>query len=592
MRPPRPRISSPVPGRLRRGWVTVVGLATLVAGPPAAAQVGPPLPPAGSWPTALHDPEGTRHSDLDQITPANVGRLQEAWRFAGPATGGWEGGPLVIGDVMYLHTPFPNRVLALDLRQPGRVLWTYNPPVDRAPPPTAARGTSARGLAWHPGGIIYVPILPGDLAALDAATGREIWRVRNANWRSGATLSSAPLVAGDVVLVGMAGSEYGARGYLTAYQADNGKLLWRGYTTGPDAELLLSGPAEPRLRGQGLSSWPTDAWRQGGGTTDGWLTWDPRSRIVFHGTGAPAPWNATARPGDNKWTSSILARDLATGQVRWAFQVTTGDAWGYGAETENILADLTIGGQRVPALVHIGRNGFAYTLDRLSGRLLVVERAGPVNWVSHVDPNSGVPTKEPRYVPPASGTTRGICPATVGLKGSAPAAFSPATALVYAPLLNLCMDVTTQAPTLLPGQPYLGATWKLLPGPGPSMGRLIAWDPAMGAIRWEVGEPYPILGGVLATASGLVFYVTTDGWLKAVDQQGGRERLRYRLPAGSIGSPMTYLGPDGRQYLAVLLGLGGWPGLANAAAVRPPTWDSSTPGLLLVLALPTAEPPE
>ena len=411
--------------------------------------------------------------------------------------------------------------------------------------------------------------------------------MRNADPRLGATISSVPLVAGDLVLIGMAGSEYGVRGYLTAYQADNGKLLWRAYTTGPDTDVL-AGAAAASHRGLGQSTWPPEAWRQGGGTVDGWLTWDPILKMVFHGTGAPAPWNASPRPGDNKWTASILARDLATGQLRWGFQTTTGDAWGYGAEGENILADLRIDGQPVATVVHVGRNGFAHTLDRQTGRLLVVERAGPVNWVSSVDPNSGVPTKAPRYLPPANGTTRGICPATVGIKGSAASAFSPSTGLLYAPLMNLCMDVTTTLPVLVAGQPYLGASWKLLPGPGASLGRLIAWDPAVGAIRWEVGEPYPLLGGVLVTASGLVFYATTDGWLKAVDALNGRERWRYRLPSGSMGAPMTYLAPDGRQYLALPLGMGGWPSLANAATVRPPSWSSDQPGMLLVLGLPPA----
>lgn len=571
----------------RAGLLAAMALIAVTA--PASAQRPRPAAPAaarpGDWGTPLHDAAGTRFSPLDQVTPDNVGQLEEIWRFQGPVPGGWEGGPLVVNDVMYLHTPFPNRVVALDLTRPGTVLWTYQPPVGRAAPPTAARGTGARGLAWHPRGIVYVPILPGDLAALDARTGREIWRVRNANSAVGGTLSGVPLVADNVVLVGMAGSEYGVRGYLTAYQADNGRLLWRAHTTGPDDEVL-AGAAAASHRALGQSTWPGEAWRQGGGSVDGWLTWDPVLKLVYHGTGAPAPWNASPRPGDNKWTSSILARDLATGQLRWGFQTTTGDAWGYGAESENILVDLAIGGQPLPALVHVGRNGFAYTLDRRTGRLIVVERAGPVNWVSHVDPATGVPTKAPRYLPGPTGTTRGICPATVGLKGSAPAAFSPATGLLYAPLVNLCMDATTSAPVLTAGLPYLGASWRLLPGPGPSMGRLIAWDPAVGAIRWEVGEPYPILGGVLTTASGLVFYATTDGWLKAVDQTNGRERWRYRLPAGSVGSPMTYLGPDGRQYLAVLLGVGGWPSLANATAVRAPDWNAEQPGMLLVLGLP------
>lgn len=559
---------------------------SLAQRPPAPGQAPATQASAGDWPTALLNPAGTRFSPLEQITPANVGQLQEAWRFQGPVPGGWEGGPLVVDNVMYLHTPFPNQVVALDLKRPGTVLWTYQPPVGRGPRPTAARGDGARGLAWHPKGILYVPILPGDLAALDAATGREIWRVRNANPNLGGTISSVPLVAGDIVLIGMAGSEYGARGYLTAYQADNGKLLWRAYTTGPDTDVL-AGTAAVAHRGLGSSTWPGEAWRHGGGSVDGWLTWDPALRLVYYGTGAPAPWNASPRPGDNKWTSSILARDLTTGQLRWGLQITTGDAWGYGAESENILADLPVGGRPVTALVHVGRNGFVYTLDRQTGRLVVVERAGPVNWVSHIDPAGGVPIRDLRYLPGPTGTTRGICPSTRGLKGSAAAAFNAGTGLLYAPLANLCMDVTTSLPVLAAGEPYLGASWKLLPGPGPSMGRLIAWDPAVGAIRWEVGEPYPLLGGVLATASGLVFYATTDGWFKAVDALNGRERWRYRLPSGSIGAPMTYLGPDGRQYLALLLGVGGWPGLANASTVRPPDWNPQQPGMLLVFGLPT-----
>jgi PQQ-dependent dehydrogenase (methanol/ethanol family) len=572
-------------------------LVMLVVAGPLAGQVTPaPASPrtglAGEWPTASLNPEGTRHSLLDQITPLNVDQLREAWRFETEIAGSWEGSPLVVGTVMYLHTPFPNHVIALDLTEPGRVLWRYRPPVDRNPPPTAARGTSVRGLAWHSSGLILAPILHGDLAALDARTGREVWRVRNADQRLGATVSSAPVVVDDVVLIGMAGSEYGVRGYLTAYRATTGQLLWRGYTTGPDAEVLVSGPANPQYpshasRELGQSTWPPNLWQHGGGSTDGWLTWDPALRLVYYGTGAPAPWNATLRPGDNKWTSAIIARDLTTGQVRWAFQATPGDAWGYGAEGENILADLTIGGRLVRALVHFNRNGFAYTIDRTTGRLLVAERAGPANWVTLVNAATGLVTREPRYLPAPAALTRGICPATVGLKGPAPAAFNPATGVAFAPLANLCMDVQSGVPRFTPGEPYLGATWRIVPGPGVSRGRLVAWDPAQGAIRWEIGDPYPLLGGVLSTGSGLVFFTTADGWLKAVDQQNGREQWRYRLPSGSLGSPMTFLGPDGRQYLAVMLGTGGWAAEPNAAEVtRGLGWTGREPGVLVVFALP------
>ncbi len=564
---------------------------------PAAGQGRPPAPAAppsapGDWPAPLRDAAGSRYSPLDQVNTGNVENLAEAWRFPTGIAGPHEGGPLVVGGVMYLHTPFPNRVVALDLAQGGRVLWRYDPPVGPAPPPTASRDIGSRGLAWHPSGLVFVAILPGDLAALDARTGREVWRVRNADSRLGATMSSAPLVAGDLVIVGMAGTEYGVRGYLTAYRAATGQLVWRGYSTGPDSDVLISGPANPNYPAQsgrdlGLASWPGTAWRTGGGTTDGWLTWDPELRLVYHGTGAPAPWSALLRPGDNKWTSSLVARDLATGQVRWAFQVTPGDAWGYGAEGENLLVDLPLGGGTVKALVHLGRNGFAYTLDRTTGRLLVMERAGPANWATVIDHASGVPGRDQRYLPSAGGRTRGICPATVGLKGSAPAAWAPPSGLLFAPLVNLCMDVSPAVPRYQPGQPYLGATWQLVPGPGPSRGRLVAWDPAVGAIRWEVGEPLPLLGGTLATAGGLVFYATADGWFKALDQSNGRERWRYRLPAPSVGSPISYLGPDGRQYVALLVGPGGWPVVESVAGIAGLDWRSRQPGLLLVFALPS-----
>ena len=580
--------------------VALVLIGSLVAGT-APAQERPPAPlpppavPGHDWRTAGRDPAATRFSPLDQITADNLVRLEEAWRFDTGIAGPHEGGPLVVDSVMYLHTPFPNQVFALDLREPGRVLWQYTPPVSRIPPATGGRDIGSRGLAWHPSGIIYVPILPGDLAALDARTGREIWRVRNADARLGASMSSAPLVAGDVVVVGMAGSEYGVRGYLSGYRAANGQLLWRGSSTGSDAELLLNGAANVNYlshagRNLGVNSWPGEAWRTGGGTTDGWLSWDPELGLVYAGTGAPAPWQATLRPGESKWTSAIVAREVATGRVRWAYQLTPGDAWGYGAESENILADLQISGQPVKALIHIGRNGFAYTLDRTTGRILAVERAGPVNWASAIDRSTAIPSVNPRFLPGTVGTTRGICPATVGLKGGAPAAFSPASGLVFAPVLNFCMDVRPATPRFQPGVPSLGATWQFTAGPGGARGRLIAWDPAAGAIRWEARESLPILGGTLVTASGLVFYPTSDGWLKAVDALNGRELWRQKLPAPSVGTPMTYLGPDGRQYLAILTGPGGWPAVDDFGSLPDLPWSTAATGLLVVFALPPVAP--
>lgn len=564
----------------------LLGLTTAVSG-----QQGRATEASGSWPTAALNPAGTRHSPLEQIAPANVGQLEEAWRFRTGVTGPHEGAPLVVGATMYLHTPHPNRVVALSLDEPGTVRWRYAPPVTRAASLTGFRDSGTRGLAWHPDGIVFVPITTGYLAALDARTGREIWRVRNADARQGGAVQSAPVVIGDVVVIGMAGSEYGLRGYLSGYRAENGELLWRAYTTGPDTDLLLTGPANSQYpthsaRDLGVTTWAGATWQRGGGTTDGALTWDASLQLVYHGTGAPAPWNAVLRPGDNKWTSSIIARDVTSGRLRWAFQLAPHDPWGYGAEGENILADLTISGREIRALIHVGRNGFIYVLDRTNGRLLLVERGGPANWAAAITPGSGLPTLEPRMTPSASTTVRGVCPATFGLKGQAPAAYNPDARLLFAPLTNLCMEIRPAAPRLAPGELALGATWQLAPGPGASLGRFIAWDPAVSAIRWEIREPLPLLGGALTTASGLVFYATSDGLLKAVDQVSGRELWRFTLPAPSVGSPMTYLGPDGRQYLAVLTGPGGWPTVRGLGAIRGVAWPAHQEGELVVLALP------
>ncbi len=529
---------------------------------------------AGDWPSAGRDDALTRWSPLDQVNRDNVARLTPAWTFSTGIAGPHRGAPLVIGSTLYLHTPSPNQVIALDLTQPGApVTWRYAAPASPTPPPAIASG----GLAWHKGGRIYVPILRGELAALDARTGREIWRVRNADGRTGATLTSAPLVAGDLVIVGVSGASNGVRGYLTAYDAANGRLVWRAWSTGPDTDALIDGPANTAYashqgRDLGRSTWPGDAWRHGGGTPSGWLSYDAGLGLVFYGTDEPAPPNPAARPGDNKWTSSILARDVATGKLRWALQLTPHDQWGYGAASENILVDLTIGRSPVRALVHFDRNGFVYTIDRSVGKLLTSERFGPLNWSLSVDPGTATPRLDPRYAAPrGTATTAGVCPASAGGNTPPPAAAVPASGWFFVPLDNLCMDLA-----VMPGGRDLAVTLK--PGPGNVRSRVIAWNAASTALVWETREPLPVTGGTLATAGGLVFYGTLDGWLKALDQNTGRELWKYRTPTGILGSPISFLGPDGKQYIAVLSGLAA-DALPDASAGGP------TMGMLTVFGL-------
>ena len=516
---------------------------------------------------------------------------------------------------MYVHTPYPNTVFALDLAEPGApIKWKYAGPFPAlgirgtggpAPMPTGCCDAGSRGLAYHPSGKLYVPLLSGELAALDAGTGRELWRVRNADWHTGATLAAAPIVAGDLVIAGVSGAEYGIRGYLTAYDALTGRLVWRGYSTGPDTDVLVDAVANPNYashqgRDLGVSTWPAEAWRQGGGTTSGWVSYDPDLGLIFHGTDGPAPGNPAQRPGDNKWTSSILARDVTTGRIRWAFQMTPHDEWGYGGGNENILVDLTLHGAPVKALVHFDRNGFAYTLDRSTGKLLLAEKIGPVNWARAIDLATGIPDRDPQFAAPAPapplppGAPRrapagpvktGICPASIGAKFLEPAAFSPLTNLFYVPLNNLCMELRTAPATYQPGQPYDGALVKMNAGPGGNRGRFIAWDAAAASIAWEAKEPFAVASGALTTAGGLVFYGTLDGWFKALDQKTGRELWRFKTPSGIVGNPIAFAAPDGKEYIAVMSGVGGWWGLGANGAFPDLAGATNPGGVLLVFGL-------
>ena len=593
------------PGLLRALRALAMTAALPWATLPAQRRPAQPLgPPPGAWPSAGRDDALTRFSPLNQITLENVGSLRPVWSFSTGVLGAHEGNPLVVGSMLYLETPHPNTVYALDLAQPGApIAWKYAAPgaARSGQLPTGCCDAGNRGLAWHSSGKIYAPLLTGDLAALDAATGREIWRVRNADPRAGATLAGAPLVAGNLVIVGISGAEYGVRGHLTAYDAQTGRLVWRGFNTGPDAEVLLEGAANAaypshQARDLGVSTWAAEGWRQGGGTSSGWLSYDPVANLVYYGTDQPAPGNPAQRPGDNKWTSSLIARDAATGRVRWALQLTPHDEWGYGGANESILADLTVGGGPVKALVHFDRNGFAYTIDRITGRILLAEKYGPANWARSVDRASGIPQRDPALAAPpapAAGRPRGapapagptVCPAAMGTKFLQPAAHSPVTGHFYVPLNNLCMSMATEAAAYSPGRLFGGVRIRMTPGPGGNRGRFIAWDASTGTIAWENREPLAVAGGALATAGGLVFYGTLDGWLKAVEQRSGREVWKFKTPSGIVGNPISFLGPDGREYIAVLAGIGGWWGLGGNGAFADLASLTNPGGVLMVFGL-------
>ena len=525
--------------------------------------------------------DGQRYSPLNEINNENVGNLQVAWTFSTGVLRGHEGGPLVIGDTMWVHTPFPNKVFSINL--PDRSInWIYEPKQDAAETvPVMCCDTVYRGLAYADGKI-FLQQANTVLVALDANTGERLWSTVNGDPKKGETNTNSPIVVGDKVYTGISGGEFGVRGFLAAYNINDGSLVWKAYSTGPDEEMLIDpentmSMGKPVGPNSSLDTWKGDQWKIGGGTTWGWYTYDPELNLVYYGTGNPSTWNPVVRPGDNKWSMTLFARDADTGVARWAYQMTPHDEWDYDGVNENILADIEIDGEMRKVLVHFDRNGFGYTLDRVTGELLVAEKYDPaVNWATHVDMKSGRPSVVARYSTRWHGedvNTTDVCPAALGSKDQQPAAFSPDTGLFYVPTNHVCMDYEPFYVEYVAGQPYVGATLSMFPagrvtGDGTDhLGNFIAWDAAKGEIVWSIPEPFSVWSGAMATGGGVVFYGTLEGYLKAVDANTGEELYSFKTPSGIIGNVNTWT-HDGKQYVSVLSGIGGWAGIGMAAGLE------------------------
>ncbi len=564
---------------------TVISAAALLAAGPLYAQsdLGRMAQNANDWVMPAKDYANTRFSTLKQINTGNVGKLQVAWTFSTGVLRGHEGGPLVIGDVMYVHAPFPNTVYALDLNNDGKILWKYEPKQDPSVIPVMCCDTVNRGVAYGDGKI-FLHQADDKLVALDAKTGKQVWSATNGDPKKGQTGTSAPLVVKDKVLVGTSGGEFGVQCSLAAYDINSGKLVWRGYSEGPDDQLLVDDKTtalgKPIGKDSSLKTWEGDQWKIGGGCTWGWISYDPQLNLVYYGSGNPSTWNPVQRPGDNKWSMTIWARNADTGVAKWVYQMTPHDEWDYDGVNEMILSDQQIGGRLRKLLTHFDRNGLGYTLDRETGELLVAEKFDPkVNWTTGVDMNKnsanyGRPAVVSKYSTQAGGAahnTTGICPAALGTKDEQPAAYSPETQLFYVPTNHVCMDYEPQKVSYVAGQPYVGATLSMYPPPGESnMGNFIAWDGKTGKIVWSDPEQFSVWSGALATAGGVVFYGTLEGYLKAVDAKSGKELYKFKTPSGIIGNVMTYE-HGGKQYVAVLSGVGGWAGIGLAAGLTNPT---------------------
>jgi alcohol dehydrogenase (cytochrome c) len=366
----------------------------------------------------------------------------------------------------------------------------------------------------------------------------------------------------------------GVRGWLAALELRSGRLAWRAYSTGPDHEVLIGPgfrPFYPAERGKdlGVATWPGTAWQRGGGTVWGWISYDPALDLIYYGTSNPGPWNPHQRPGDNKWTASVFARRPGTGEAVWAYQFNPHDEHDYDAVNEMVLVDLPWRGRSRKLLLHPDRNGRMYVLDRESGEVLSAEAFVHVNTSTGVDLKTGrlrvVPSKSPQL----GRVTRDICPTAPGGKDWQPSAWSPRTSLLYLPHQNLCMDAEATTANYIRGTPYLGMNVRMRAGPGGHRGEVTAWDPLRARPAWKIVEKFPVWSGALVTAGDLVFYGTMDGWFKALDARSGKELWRHRTASGIIGQPITYLGPDGRQYVAVLSGVGGWAGAVVSGGLDP-----------------------
>jgi len=595
-------------GSLRAVLFGVLGAGTVIIG--AHAQQSSDLIAMAKDPHQWVMPSGNyanwRYSELNQITTHNVNKLQVAWTMSTATNRGLEGQPIVIGKMMYFETAYPNHVFAINLDDTSKIAWQFTPPPNEDAPGVACCDVVNRGPAYGDGKVL-VDALDGHVYALDAKTGAVVWKATNADPTKGQTITSAPLVVKNTVLVGVSGGEYGVRGYMTAFNLQTGAKIWQAFSEGPNADTLISDTEttdgavqQPVGPDSSTKTWQGDQWKLGGGTTWGWYSYDPKLDLVYYGTGNPGSWNPTQRPGKNRWSMAIFARDLKTGQAKWVYQLTPHDGWDYDAVNEMPLVDVKYKGATVPALVHFDRNGYSFVLDRATGKPLAIHKFDEsVNWSTGYDPKTNEPIVDPAKMTSSDKNVTNICPASQGDKDEQPVSYNPQTKLFYAPLNHLCMSYQAFNVKYMAGFPYVGSIVNMVPGPGGYRGRFIAYDPMTGKTIWDKHDTFQDWGGAMTTAGGLGFYGTLTGQLNAVDLKTGKVLYTFKCPSGIIGNPITYM-HDGHQYVAVLSGVGGWAaiGMTNnlheasaglgAVGMNATLTDyTNLGGTLMVFALPT-----
>lgn len=521
----------------------------------------------GQWVMSNGNYNGWNYSPLDRINRYNVQNLQVKWTLQIGVTDSLEAEPLVIGNTMYILTPKPNTIYALDLERDGYIKWSFAPEMPGLDQAIACCGAQSRGLSYADGKIVF-NTLDGQLFALDANTGEVLWQKQVTDLSITETTTTAPLIVDDNVIVGVEGGERGIRGWVGAYDLNSGEEKWRYYSTGPNDEMGIGERFKPfyaddQVENPGTDTWYGDSWKQGGGTVWGFMSYDPESNLFYYGTGNCGPWNPDYRrdpataPGletyTSKYCASLLARDATTGELIWAYSLTPQDQWDFDEPGNQFIVDLNIDGQTRKALVKSARNGFIYVFDRLTGELLTEpKKYTNVTWADSIDMETGRPVYNEDALM-FTGVEVPICPFIAGNNWFNDA-YSPNTGLIYFQAENRCNTLTGTEGEYTPGENYIlmqFGTSKT--GPGGWRGELQAWDPVKGEKVWGLkSESTADNKPVLATGGDLIFGGTDEGVFRAVDARTGEVRWTFRTGSDFRNSPISYIGPDGKQYVAVI----------------------------------------
>lgn len=534
------------------------------------------------------------YSSLDLINDTNVGTLGLAWFADFDTRRGQEANVVMVDGVLYTSTAW-SKVYAFDART-GRQLWKFDPEVPGKVAYVACCDVVNRGVAVS-GGKVFVGTLDGRLIALNTRTGNEIWDIQTTDPDKPYTITGAPRVAGDLVLIGNGGGEYGVRGYVTAYDTETGKQVWRFYIVPGDPDAGPDNAVSDPALAKAIDSWAGKWYEYGGGGT-AWdaIVYDKQFDQILVGTGNGSPWNRRVRSdgqGDNQYLSSILALDAKTGEYRWHYQETPGESWDFTAAQPIILADLKFGDSTRPVLMHAPKNGFFYVLDRKDGTLISANNYVPVNWAEGIDPETGRPIENPAARYEGTSATFNANPGVLGAHSWHPMAYSPRTGLVYIPVQHLPFSFKDQGPfTFNPGEYNVGVTSRLdLEDRADEAigGEIVAWDPIKREAAWRISQPTAGNGGILATGGNLIFQGSPNGTFNAYDARDGLKLWKADVQTGIIAAASTYM-LDGEQYIAVVAGYGGAVGMIHGIAPQPAPQPN---GRLLVFKLAgSAELPE